>query len=330
MKKNRVAFAGFEHSHIFDIYNDISKSDLFEIAGAWEPDKKAREAAIKRGVEFTHENFDALLSESDADTVAVGSRYSSRGELVIKALKSGKNIIADKPLCTSLNELCEIERIANEKNLTVSIWLSLRKEPNVLGALTAVKNGAVGEINNIIFEGEHPLSYGKRPAWYFEKGCHGGVINDIGMHGTDLVRILTGSSIKKVNAAREWNFFAKEKTDFKDSAQFMLTLESGAGVIADVSYSAPEAHGYTHSGYWHFRVFGSLGMLDFGINKDEITLYPANGEAVKIAPVQPEKTILEDFYSAVTGEIDKKEYTQGMIESTRQTLITEFYAEGLK
>ncbi len=328
MEKRRVAFAGFEHSHIFGIYNEVSESPLFEIAGAWEPCENAREEAVKRGVEFTHNSLEMLLNESGADTVAVGSRYGLRGEIIIKALKAGKNIISDKPLCTSLDELSEIERLSNEKNLTVCVWFSLRKEPVVLGAVTAIKNGAVGKINNIIFEGEHPLSYGNRPDWYFEKGCHGGVINDIAVHGTDLVRIMTGSNVEKVEAAREWNFFAKEKPDFKDSAQFMLTLESGAGVIADVSYSAPEAHGYTHPSYWHFRVFGSLGMMDFGLNIGSAVLYPVDGETVKITPVQPEKTILEDFYSAVTGEIDNKEYTHDMIESTRETLITEIFAEG--
>lgn len=328
MKKNRVAFAGFEHSHIFGIYNEVSESPLFEIAGAWEPDEKAKEEAVKRGVVFTCESLESLINDSGADTVAVGSRYGSRGEIVIKALKAGKNIISDKPLCTSLKELSEIERLANENNLTVCIFFSLRKEPCILGALKAIKNGAVGEINNIIFEGEHPLLYGKRPEWYFEKGSHGGVINDIAVHGIDLVRIMTGSDIKKVEAAREWNFYAKEKPDFKDSAQFMLTLESGAGVIADVSYSAPDAHGYTHSSYWHFRVFGSLGMMDFGLNNGDAVLYPKNGEAVKTAPVQPEQTMLEEFYSAVTGKINSREYTYNMLQSTRQTLITETFAEG--
>lgn len=328
MEKNRVAFAGFEHSHIIGIYNEISENSLFEIAGAWEPDEKTRDAAVQRGVKFTHDSFDRLLADSNADTVAVGAHYGARGGLIIKALKAGKNIISDKPLCTSLAELDEIERLAKEKNLTICICLSLRKHPNILGAVTAIRNGKIGTVNNIIFEGEHPLLYGKRPGWYFEKGKHGGVINDIAVHGIDLVRIMTESAIKKVDMAKEWNFFAKEEPDFKDSAQFMLTLESGAGVIADVSYSAPDAHGYTSPSYWHFRVFGSLGMIDFGANIDDVTLYPKDGEAVKIPPVQPEQTILEEFYSAVTGEIDNKEYTHDMIESTRETLITEIFAEG--
>lgn len=326
MKKHRVAFAGFEHSHILGIYNELSENSSFEIAGAWEQDEKTRLTAQEKGIVFTHDSFDELLS-TDCDTVAIGAHYGARGELVIKALENGKNIISDKPLCTSLDEIEKIKALAEEKDLTVCVFLSLRQNPDILGAVTAIKNGVIGKVNNIVFEGEHPLNYGKRAAWYFEDGKHGGVINDIAVHGIDLVRLMTGSDIKTVDKAKEWNFFAAEEPNFKDSAQFMLTLESGAGVIADVSYSAPDAYGYDHPSYWHFRAFGSLGMIDFGENIDGVTLYPKAGEIEKIEPIKPERDALSEFLAAVRGEIDNREYTHNMLEAARQTLIIENSAE---
>lgn len=325
--KNRVAFAGFEHSHIFSIYRDISESEYFEAAGACEPNEKARAAAEEKGVVFTHSDFDSMINRPDVDTVAIGAHFSARGAIAIKALEAGKNIISDKPLCTSYEEFETIKKLAEEKSLTVCIFLSLRKNPDILGAVTAIRNGAVGRVNNIIFEGEHPLFYGSRADWYFEDGKQGGTINDIAVHGIDLVNLMTGSNIKKVVAAREWNFFAEEKPNFKDSAQFMLQLESGAGVIADVSYSAPNAHGYTHPSYWHFRVFGSEGMVEFGENTDGITFYPKDGEVKKLPPVQPEMNMLDEFLAAVSGKIDNREYTGAMLKATEQTLIIEKSAE---
>lgn len=327
MKKNRVVFAGFEHSHMFGIYRDISESENFEAAGAWESDEKVRRKAEGKGVVFTHTDYDSLLNGTDADTVAVGAHYGARGKLIIKALEAGKNIIADKPLCTSSDELEKIQKLAEEKNLTVCVFLSLRQNPDILGAITAIRNGVIGRVNNIVFEGEHPLNYGSRADWYFKKGKHGGVINDIAVHGIDLVRLMTGSDVESVIAAREWNFFAEEVPDFKDSAQFMLKLRSGAGVIADVSYSAPNAHGYEHPSYWHFRVFGSLGMVDFGENIDGITLYPKEGEITKLSPVQPERNLLDEFYAVVSGETDGREYTHNMLEAAKQTLMIENSAE---
>lgn len=325
--KNRIAFAGFEHPHITGLYGDVSKDENFEIVGAWEQDEKTRAAAAEKGVVFNYADYDDMLRNSEADTVAVGAHFSARGALVIKALEAGKNVISDKPLCTSLSELEEIKRLAEKKNLTVCIFLSLRQNPDILGAVTAIRNGIIGKVNNIIFEGEHPLNYGRRADWYFEDGKQGGTINDIAIHGIDLVRLMTGSRIERVLAAREWNFFAQEKPNFRDSAQFMLQLESGAGVIADVSYSAPDAHGYEHPSYWHFRVFGTLGMIEFGENIDGITLYPKEGEVRMLPPVQPERNMFDEFLAAVSGEIDGREYTDGMLESTKQTLIIQKFAE---
>lgn len=327
MKKHRVAFAGFGHSHMIGVYKEISENPLFEIAGACEPDEKTRLAAEEKGIVFTHGDYASLINETDADTVAIGTYYSARGELAVKALKAGKNILADKPLCTDLKELEEIGHLAKEKGLTVCLLLSLRQNPDILGAVTAVRGGIIGKVNNIIFEGEHPLNYGSRPSWYFEKGKHGGTINDIAVHGIDLVRLMTGCDLETVVAAREWNCFAKEVPYFNDSAQFMLKLCGGAGVIADVSYSAPSAHGYSHPSYWHFRVFGENGMVEFGENISGITLYPKEGEVRKLEPVKPERNLLSEFLASVSGEINAEEYTHSMLEASRQTLIIQSKAE---
>lgn len=324
----KTAFAGFEHPHITGLYNDIKKNPLFEISGAFEPDERFRKAAGEKGVEFSNAvSFDEFLNNTDSDVIAVGSHFAARGKIIAAALKAGKHIIADKPLCTKQDELDEIRKIADEKNLAVCILLTLRKSRSIGGAVEAVRNGIAGKINNIIFEGEHPLNYGKRAGWYFENGKHGGTINDIAVHGIDIARMLTFSDVEKVIAAREWNFFAKEVPGFHDSAQFMLKMKNGAGVIADVSYSAPNKHGYSHPSYWHFRIFGEKGMMDFKEGSDDITFYSADGEIRKIPASKPEKNLLDDFADIITDKSKIKEYNREMFASTEQTLMIQKAAD---
>lgn len=324
----KTAFVGFEHPHMTSLYKDIKNNSLFEVSGAFESDENVRKAAEEKGIIFDDfQSFGDFLKNTDAEVVAVGSHYAARGKVIIEALKSGKHIIADKPLCTEPEELEEIRKIADEKNLAVCILLTLRKDKSIFAALQAVKNGMVGKINNIIFEGEHPLNYGKRANWYFEKGKHGGVINDIAVHGIDLVRMFTGSDIEKVIGAREWNFYSKEVPGFLDSAQFMLKMKGGAGVIADVSYSAPNEHGYTHPAYWHFSIFGEKGMIDLKDGREDITFYPSEGEIVKIAPVEPEKDLTEEFAEIIQNKTGIKEYNKEMFDSTEQTLMIQKFAD---
>ena len=53
--------------------------------------------------------------------------------------------------------------------------------------------------------------------WYFEEGKHGGTINDIAIHGIDLLRFITGKEFTKVNFAKTWNAFADKEPEFKES-----------------------------------------------------------------------------------------------------------------
>ena len=106
----KIAFAGFRHGHIFALYNQVKECPDVEIAGSWEENEEARKAAAeKSGVEFDGRSFEDLLADDSIDMIAVGDYYGRRGELCIRALEAGKHVIADKPICTSLEELDRIE-----------------------------------------------------------------------------------------------------------------------------------------------------------------------------------------------------------------------------
>lgn len=328
MRKHNVSFAGMRHNHVLSLYKQFLGREDVTICGAYENDAEAREKASASGVVFNYESLDELLNDSSVETVVIGDYYAARGGTAIRALQAGKNVLADKPLCTRSDELEEIRRLAAEKNLCVGILLSLRNSGNVKAVLESVHNGEIGKINNIIFEGQHPLNYGERPGWYFQKGCHGGVITDIAVHGIDLVRLFTGSNVKKVDAARCWNFYADKVPDFKDSAQFMLELESGAGVIADVSYAAPKAHGFSHPSYWHFRIFGDKGMLDFKADNSIVDLYLSDcSEKLMMEAEYDGSGEADEFFDAVDNEEKRSGYTEYILESMKQTIMIQEFAD---
>ena len=70
MKK--IAFAGFRHGHIFQLYNQVKDCDAIELTGCWEEDEAARKSATdNHGVDFNYASFEDVLN-SDADIVAIG------------------------------------------------------------------------------------------------------------------------------------------------------------------------------------------------------------------------------------------------------------------
>ena len=324
----KLAFAGFRHGHIYSLYNSALARNDIEIVGAWEENSEARAEAEAKGVSFTHSSLEDLLASSGADAVAIGDCYGLRGKIAISALKAGKHLISDKPLCTSLEEMALIRSLCEEKNLAVGIMLDLRDYENIVTAKAAIDGGLIGKINNIGFEGQHPLCYGSRPGWYFEPGMQGGTINDIAIHGIDLVRLFTGSDLETIHAAVTWNFYAKEVPHFNDSAQFLIRMTSGAGVMADVSYAAPSTLGYAHSAYWHFRIWGEKGMLEFNANTAGVKAWLDGEKEPRILdPITVKETYLDRFVSAVNVPSLRKEITRDMLDSAEQTLVIQAQAD---
>ena len=325
MQKFGIAFAGFRHDHIYALYDLASQKEALEITGAWEENAAALQKAKSKNITITYPSFDAVLADTRVDIVAIGSYYGARGEMAIRALEAGKHVIADKPLCTEKRELERIRALAKEKQLSVGLMLDLRDNGNVVCASELIRRGVLGRINNIRFNGQHPLLFGVRPAWYFEKGKHGGVINDIAIHGIDLARIFTGADVDAVIGARCWNFYASAHPDFLDSAQFVVKMSDGCGVIADVSYALPDAHGYAMPTYWDFEICGERGVLRFSFSSDGVTAF-LNGdrEARVFPPIAPASDYLDAFLADI-GACGA--YTEQMLAVTEQTLLVQCAAK---
>lgn len=324
-----VAFVGFRHGHINAFYNMVKECPDTRIVAAFEENAEAREAAEKNlGVVFTHDSLDALLAEKDIDFVAIGDYFGIRGQRAIAALKAGKNVYTDKPVCTSLSELDEIERLAKEKNLNVGCMLDVRYYPWVETARKFIAEGKLGDIHNIIFGGQHPLLWGSRAGWYFEEGKHGGTINDIAVHGIDIIEYLTGLRMKKIIAARCWNAYAPEAPCFKDCGQFMIELTNGCGVMADVSYAAPNSCGYKLHTYWRFNFCGTKGNMEVTLTDNVVKVALDGTDGYEVLPQEPPTgdDCLTVYLKALRGE-KTPITTQDVIRVSRETLLIQKAAD---
>lgn len=293
------------------------------LSGCYEADEKSRtEVAEKLGIEFNYNSYEEILKDENVDAVAIGDYYGIRGKMAITALKAGKHIICDKPICTDLTELSEIEKLAKENNLQVCCMLDLRYMPQIPKVCEIINNGVLGEIVNVTFTGQHCLDYGNRPMWYFEKGKHGGTINDIAIHGIDLVRHITGKNLTKINCAKTWNAFADKEPSFADCGQFIVEMES-ISIMADVSYAAPKFNGILPT-YWDFYFWGTKGMLKFSYMDNKIHLFKNEEEIIEC----PHRKIdyLNDFILEIKG-IKTMMNTADILKSQRQVLEIQKYCK---
>jgi predicted dehydrogenase len=330
----KFAFAGFRHGHILSLYDLVKKLEGVEVVAACEEDAETREQLTSAGsVDITHDNIQAMLDGVDCDVVAIGDYFVRRGSLVIEVLQRGKHAISDKPMCTSLEELDEIERLAGEKGLKLGCMLTMRDAAQMIGVRQRIGAGMIGEVHAITFGGQHPLMLGSRAQWYFEGGKHGGTITDIAVHVVDAFPWVTGLEFATVNAARCWTGLAAG-TAMEDMAQLMVTMDNGCGLLGDVSYTMPDRSGYSLPQYWRTTFWGRDGILETSMTATSISVALAGDEALREEelPQGTDGGYLREFLRDIEGTVGAEERsTKTVLKAARTVLkIQEAADKGLR
>jgi predicted dehydrogenase len=302
--KTRFAFVGFRHPHALDLYHLVRDRPDCEVVAACEEDAATRADLVRGGqVDISHERYEAMLDAVECDVVVVGDFYTARGPQVVEALRRGLHVISDKPLCHTLAEQAQIEDLSSKRSLSVGLQLELRGAGAFIRLRDIIRSGELGRIHTLNICGQHPLDPASRPAWYFEPGKHGGTINDIGIHVFDIVPWLTGVAWREVLTARAWNAKALEHPHFHDAAQFMGVLESGAGIIADVSFLAPAGVGPQLPQHWRFTVHGMNGLAETHFGALHVKVALDGQDTIDQRPVGPPiyRRYFTDFLNEVRG-----------------------------
>lgn len=323
----KLAFAGFRHSHVMTAYTWASQNPEIEIVGCFEENDECRESMKSQYpcLDFCYKTYEEMLNDESVDAVCISDYYAKRGSMVISALEHGKHVVGDKPLCTKLSELDRIEELVEKTGLQCFLLLDLRYMATTQTCRKLVASGAIGKVHVASFTGQHCLSYGSRPGWYFEEGKHGGTINDIAVHGVDLVRHITGAELTEVTAAKTWNAFCTQVPEFKDCGQFMAKMGDVA-LMADVSYAAPACNCILPT-YWEFTFWGQDGMIRFNLAGKQVHLFRKTAEVMDCEPVKTD--FMNDFVMAVQGKENPNAIidTKTVLATARQTLTIQKAAE---
>ncbi|NNJ84893.1 MAG: Gfo/Idh/MocA family oxidoreductase, partial [Gammaproteobacteria bacterium] len=72
-------------------------------------------AGRRFGFEETTTDSARLFEDTENNTVVIATRHDSHAEFVLKAIKAGKHVFVEKPLCLTLDELTRIENSVAEE-----------------------------------------------------------------------------------------------------------------------------------------------------------------------------------------------------------------------
>lgn len=138
-------------------------------------------------------DYHEVLSRSDVDAVMILTLCNAHLELVPAAAEAGKHIFMQKPFASSLKEGVEIYQSVERAGVRLVTSFMHRYFPECLKAKELMDKKAIGDVYMI----RHRNAI---RSTYEDAVSRIGAIYDIGIHGIDLIRHLTGQEIVKVSA----------------------------------------------------------------------------------------------------------------------------------
>ncbi|GAA2107145.1 Gfo/Idh/MocA family oxidoreductase [Microlunatus panaciterrae] len=264
----RIAAVGLDHAHIFGQIDGLVRNGA-ELVGTATDDPEASVALEVRRRWPDAPTFDddpsRLLEDPSVDLVVTAAVPARRGRIALQALHAGKNVVADKPGCTTLAELDELRAAVEESGRFWSVTFSERFEvPCVTRAGELVREGRIGRVVQTLGLGPHRvgshLAGGRaRPDWFYQADQYGGILADIASHQIDQFLWFTGSTSGEVVASTVANYANAETPGLQDFGEVMLRSETAQGYIRCDWYT-PD--GLPTWGDGRLMVLGTEGYLE--------------------------------------------------------------------
>ena len=148
---------------------------------------------------------DVLLDDPSIDLIVTAAVPDRRAAIALAALRNGKDVVADKPGCITLDELADLEAAVAETGRFWSVTFSERFEVRcAVKAGELVRAGRIGQVVQTLGLGPHRegdrahLAGGQgRPDWFYDRERTGGIITDIASHQVDQFLWFTGSDDRR-------------------------------------------------------------------------------------------------------------------------------------
>lgn len=197
-------------------------------------------------------------------------------------LENGIPVVCEKPLCFSVEEAEDLEKIAKKNDLLICVTYGYSGYPMLKQAREMVKNGDIGEIRVVM--GEYPQDWlaselektgQKQAAWRTDPKLAGisNCVGDIGSHIEHTVSYITGLDIESLCATLQ--IFGEDR-QLDTNGEVMLKYTNGATGMYWCSQIA-----IGHDNGLKIRVYGTKGSIEWEQEKCNYLKVAFQGQPVQ-------------------------------------------------
>lgn len=329
----KVAILGAAHQHVDYALAEVAHRDELELVAVAEPDAALRERYLAGVRAPRYDSAQELLAAHDVDVALVAGVYSERAAATVAALQAGAHVLADKPLCTTLEQLDEVRRAIARAERHVSLVFEKRFHPATLALRRLLADGVLGRIAMVASTGPHKLNQSARPAWFLDPATYGGIAGDLPIHDIDLVLDLVAKQTLAAGAmpsplhgtvsALAGNARPQDHPGFDDHVSLLLRAGDVLATL-EANWLGPEASDV--HGHYRMRVTGAQGTaeVDWAYHRLTVTTHdrPTWEE-----PLGPAQRPAQYFFDALLEGRAPEVSTIASLQATEVALLAQRSAE---
>ncbi|MEJ0084975.1 MAG: Gfo/Idh/MocA family oxidoreductase [Pseudomonadota bacterium] len=257
----KFAVLGVDHIHIYRMTEDMVAAGGV-LTGWWtRGDPEPATGALRAlPANLRRADYRTLLDDPAIDLVLVGAMPAERASLAVDALRSGKDVVSDKPGATTLDDLA---RVRQASAAAARFWsVNFSERYNIRAAAKATEiigTGVIGEVIQTVGLGPHRGLLDSRQPWFFRRETGGGILCDLASHQIDNFIHFTGSRLPQLVTSAVGNFTRPEHPEFEDFGEVLLRSERASG-YARVDWLTPDAQPYASDS--RLTILGTHGTIE--------------------------------------------------------------------
>ncbi|MEM8554539.1 MAG: Gfo/Idh/MocA family oxidoreductase [Pseudomonadota bacterium] len=239
----RLGVVGIDHRHIYGMLQGMLDQGA-TCAGWWtEGDPGTLQGFVKRFPEVPRvADRRSLMDDPTIDMILISDIPARRAELALEAMRAGKDVMVDKPGCTTLDQLAALRACVAETGRIWSVNFSERFEvPATAKAAELVADGAIGRVVQTVGLGPHRLNRATRPDWFWDESQYGGILTDIASHQVDQFLFFTRADSAQVVTSSVANYANPDDPGLQDFGEIMLQAPGGQRGYIRVDWFTPDA-----------------------------------------------------------------------------------------
>jgi predicted dehydrogenase len=193
---------------------------------------KAKEIADQYGIPKVFTSYEEMLKDPEVEAVSVATPDFAHGEPALAVVQSGRHLLVEKPMATTIEESLEIIKAAKESGTKLMVDLHNRWSPPFFNAHQSLKNGQLGDLRYVYFRLSDTMFV---PLSYISWGEKSSALWFLGPHAIDTVRWLYNDEVKEVYAVKRKGTLTAKGVDTADFYALILQFENGG--VANLEHS---------------------------------------------------------------------------------------------